>query len=55
MLQARGVIGARLNRLDVTESQLLDLKTTLTAQKSDLEGVDAVDAASPFAEWTVSG
>jgi flagellar hook-associated protein 3 FlgL len=49
VVQARGVIGARLNRLDVTEAQLADLKITLVAQRSDLEDVDSIEAITRLA------
>lgn len=44
VVQTRGKIGARLNRLEMADSQLEGFKLTLTAQRSNLEDVDVVEA-----------
>jgi flagellar hook-associated protein 3 FlgL len=43
VLSHRGVVGARLNRLDVAESQLRSLDTTLELERSAIEDVDFVE------------
>jgi flagellar hook-associated protein 3 FlgL len=46
VLRARGTVGATLNRLDMTQAQLQSLEVTLEAQRSSLEDVDIITAAS---------
>jgi flagellar hook-associated protein 3 FlgL len=49
VLQVRGSIGARLNRLDTTEAQIRELGVTLETQRSALEDLDLIEASSELA------
>jgi flagellar hook-associated protein 3 FlgL len=49
VLQVRGTVGATLNRLDITKSQLQDLKLTLETQRSVIEDLDLIEAATRLA------
>jgi flagellar hook-associated protein 3 FlgL len=49
VLRARGSIGATLNRLDITQAQLRSLEATLEAQRSALEDLDLISAATELA------
>jgi flagellar hook-associated protein 3 FlgL len=42
VLNARGISGARLSRLDVAENQLRSLEVTLEVERSEIEDVDFV-------------
>lgn len=49
VLRVRGTVGATLNRVDMAESQLQSLEITLDTQRSALEDLDFISAASELA------
>ena len=49
VVETRGAIGARLNRLEITESQLQSLRGTLEARRSDLEDSDTIETITELA------
>jgi len=46
---ARGIVASRLNRLDITSRQLEDLRVSIESERSSIEDVDFVAAASDLA------
>jgi flagellar hook-associated protein 3 FlgL len=51
VLEVRGGIGATLNRLDTTSSQIDTLKVTLETERSGLEDIDLVEASTRLASY----
>jgi flagellar hook-associated protein 3 FlgL len=49
VLQVRGTVGATLNRLDITKAQLQNLQVTLETQRSGVEDLDFIAAATELA------
>jgi len=49
VLQVRGTVGATLSRLDITKAQLENLKVTLETQRSAIEDLDLIAAATKLA------
>ncbi len=50
VLQLRGRIGANLNRLDITDSQLQSLEIIHEAERSSLEDIDLIAASTELAQ-----
>lgn len=51
---ARGIVGTRSNRLDITSAQLQDLRISIDSERSSIEDTDLVKAATDLANRETS-